>query len=161
MITIGSSAVISGPWGDRPDPQDEPKATSKWNHKGIMEWLATKNASLTGTQFQVLFTIAKHADKHTSECWPSMERIGKLCGMSKGNVSKIVEELVALGCIRTKGGGQGRGNVTHYWLIGDRQQNEKRPERSNPPGMKISYVQAGAKAAAAANEARRKKSSRD
>jgi hypothetical protein len=92
---------------------------SKWTHKGIMDWLATKAPMVSPAQFKVLFALSRYANKETGQAFPSMATIAEDCGTSVGNVHKLINELADIGCIGMEAGKPGRGKVSRYWLIGD------------------------------------------
>jgi hypothetical protein len=133
MITLSSSTAEIIPL--------RPSAAPRWTHKGIVDWLASKSACLTAGQFQVLFALARYANKDTGEAYPSMDTIAADSGTSKGHVHKLINELLEARCIRKEGGGQGAGNVTHYWLVSDpadverfqRDQKQQREQRRAHP----------------------------
>ncbi|MES5485932.1 hypothetical protein QMZ05_24530 [Bradyrhizobium sp. INPA03-11B] len=107
------------------EKRSKASSPSRWTQKGIMEWLATKMAILKPGPFQVLFAMARYADKDSGSCFVSLDTLAADLDTSVGYVHRLANELAEGGHIRKRAGQQGRGYSNTYWLIGSPEEIEQ------------------------------------
>ncbi len=63
----------------------------------------------------VLMALAHHANEHTGQCWPDVDRLMQFTALSRRSVQGALRELEVAGVLKTLIGGRGRASL--YTLI--------------------------------------------
>ena len=87
---------------DAPGAQDKKRKFTSVK----MDWLDRLLSQVDGNTFKVGFAISKHLNERTGECFPSIERIAAVTGLSRSAVNRAIDKLREGGWInshRTRG----------------------------------------------------------
>lgn len=77
----------------------------------LIDRLIALNASTLATrEWAVATVLARHADDHTGECWPSVKTIASSCNMGERTVREAIGELERLGIIELVRRSKGRSS---------------------------------------------------
>ena len=76
---------------------------------------------LSHLAFRVYAVLSRFTRGHTRTCWPGIDKIGHLCGVTRNRVRAAIRELVAAGLVDKKD----RDGTTHLFTLSKLQGGEK------------------------------------
>ncbi len=94
----------------------------------IPAWL--DDAKLSAVTFRLYCHLRRSADNETGIAWPSYERMGKVCGISRATINRCLTELLSRKLIE-KADKQYFGSSTRYMILAPIVASEARLSESN------------------------------